>query len=112
LIWIPRDERRYELVFPRPKLAHRIDCGPNFEDWIYLGAEFGGNSYAFLSGTVTDVVTLRDYRVYLGLERKLNGGAGFRLEIGYAFSRSAEFLSGFPNVNADDTAHVRAGATY
>jgi hypothetical protein len=112
LIWTPCDEIRYELVFPRPKLAHRFDCGPNYEDWVYLGSEFGGNSYAFLMGPVTDIVTLRDYRIYLGLERKLDGGAGFRLEIGYAFSRTAEFVSGLPTVNADDTAHLRAGAAY
>jgi hypothetical protein len=112
LIWTPREDRRYEIVFPRPKLAHRIDWGERFEDWLYLGSEFGGNSYAFFDGTVTDIVTLRDYRIYIGLERKLDGGAGFRLEVGYVLSRTAEFVSGLPDVKAKDTAHIRVGATF
>ncbi|MDA1050950.1 MAG: hypothetical protein O3C40_10785 [Planctomycetota bacterium] len=113
VIWTPSPGRRYELLFPRPKFAHRIDAGPGYEDWLYLAGEFGGNSYAYDSGGgVVDKVTLRDYRALLGLERKLNGGAGFRIEVGYVFSRTAEFNSGIPDIAADDTALVRAGVTY
>jgi hypothetical protein len=111
-IWTPSDGRRYELLFPRPKLAHRIDCGPYYEDWLYLGSEFGGNSWAFDRGGTSDIVTLRDFRIYLGLERKFDGGAGYRLEVGYVFSREAEFASGIPDVHAPDTAMLRAGATF
>ncbi len=113
VIWNPSLDRRYELVFPRPKLAHRISASPGHEDWVYLGGEFGGNSFAFDSGGgVVDKVTLRDYRAFLGLERKLNGGAGYRIEVGYVFSRIAEFASGIPDVTADATALVRAGVIY
>lgn len=112
VIWNPSPNRRYELLFPRPKLAHRIDAGPGYEDWLYLGGEFGGNSFAYDRGGVVDTVTLRDYRVLLGLERKLNGGAGYRIEIGYVFSRTAEFASGIPEFNADDSALVRGGVVY
>jgi hypothetical protein len=112
LIWTPSDAQRYELLFPRPKLAHRIDWGTDFEDWLYLGAEFGGNSFAYdLNGDV-EIVTLRDYRIYLGLERKFDGGAGYRLEVGYAFSRSAEFASGLAEMTFPATAHLRIGASY
>jgi len=113
VIWNPSLDRRYELVFPRPKLAHRINAGPGFEDWLYLGGEFGGNSFAYDSGGgIVDKVTLRDYRALLGLERKLNGGAGYRIEVGYVFSRTAEFASGMPDITADDTALVRGGVIY
>jgi hypothetical protein len=112
VIWSPRDDRRYELVFPRPKLAHRIARANWFEDWLYLGGEFGGNSFAFEENGLADFVTLRDYRIYVGLERKLDGGSGYRIEIGYAFSRSAEFASGLPEYNAPDTALLRVGAAY
>lgn len=112
VIWIPSDSRKYEMIFPRPKLAHRIRCGPGWEDWVYLGGEFGGNTFVYEQAGTVDKVTLRDYRALLGLERKKNGGAGYRIEVGYAFSRTAEFASGMPDVNADDTALVRGGMTF
>ena len=46
IIWTPNEAKRYELLFPKPKLAHRITLGDHFEDWHYLGGEFGGNTYA------------------------------------------------------------------
>ncbi|MCA9122769.1 MAG: hypothetical protein KDB11_21420 [Planctomycetales bacterium] len=111
-IWDPSVDQHYELIFPRPRFSHRIDVGPGYEDWVYLGAEFGGNSFAYDQGGVADIVTLLDYRVLLGLERKFNGGAGYRIEVGYVFSRTAKFNSALPDINADNTALVRAGLTY
>mgnify|MGYP007026219290 FL=1 len=113
IIWVPNDRQTYELLFPRPKLAHLIRREARHEDWLYLGAEFGGNSYAVerIPG-ITEKITLRDYRAYLGLERKLNGGAGFRLEIGFVWGRVIEFASGLPDVKADDTAMLRGGITF
>jgi hypothetical protein len=112
LIWIPSETRRYELVFPRPKLAHRIRCEPGFEDWLYLGSEFGGNSWAYDVGSGPDIVTLRDYRLFFGLERKRDGGAGRRIEIGYVFSRKAEFRSDIPDLRPPSTAFLRAGLSF
>jgi hypothetical protein len=112
LIWNPSVEQRYELIFPRPKLAHRIASGPKHEDWLYISGEFGGNSYGYQRGAIIETVTLRDYRLLLGIERTLNGGAGYRIEVGYVFGRTAEFATGIPDINADSTALVRGGFTY
>lgn len=113
VIWTPSDRQKYELLFPRPKLSHLIRREARFEDWLYLGAEFGGNSYSIerIPGT-SETITLRDYRAYVGLERKLNGGAGFRLEIGYVAGRVIEFSSGLPDLEADETAMIRGGITF
>lgn len=112
-IWTPSDSRHYELLFPKPKLAHRIKLGDNFEDWVYVGGEFGGNSYAIerVSGA-EDVITLRDIRAYIGLERKKNGGAGHFLEIGYVFSRRVEYSSATPDIHADDAFLLRGGVRF
>lgn len=112
IIWTPNDAKRYELLFPKPKLAHRITLGDHYEDWLYLAGEFGGNTYAIERGGITDFITLRDWRVFLGLERKLNGGAGYRLEAGYVFARLIEFDSAIPDLEVDDTAILRGGFTY
>lgn len=113
IIWTPNDAKRYELLFPKPKLAHRIAVGCNYEDWLYLGGEFGGNTYALERASgAADFVTLRDIRTYVGLERKLNGGAGYRIEIGYAFGRRAEYDSATPDIEPDETAILRGGVTF
>jgi hypothetical protein len=113
IIWTPNDAKRYELVFPKPKLAHRITLGDHYEDWVYLGGEFGGNTYAVERvGGALDYITLRDVRVYVGLERKLNGGAGYRIEAGYVMGRRVEYDSATPDVDVDDTAILRAGFTF
>ncbi len=113
IIWTPAPGRRYEILFPKPKLAHRIAWGSGFEDWVYLGGEFGGNSYAVerLSGT-NDTITLRDFRTYFGLERKLDGGAGYYIEIGYVTGRIIEFQSATAAVRADPTAIIRGGIAF
>jgi hypothetical protein len=113
LIWNPHDDARYEILFPRPKLARRIAVHELCEDWVYVAGEFGGNTWAIERDSgQPDRLTLRDLRLLLGLERKRDGGAGWRTEIGYVFGRRAEFASGTPTIEPDDTLLLRGGVTY
>jgi hypothetical protein len=111
-IWNPTDFLRLELIFPKPKLAVCVNSGYGFEDWIYTTAEYGGNTYSVerTSGD-HDKVTLQDYRVLLGLERKLDGGAGYMVEAGYVFSRRVTYLSG-GGFEPGDTFLLRAGIVF
>lgn len=112
IIWNPTDFLRLELVFPKPKLAVCVNSGYGFEDWIYTTAEYGGNTYSVerTSGD-HDKVTLQDYRVLLGLERKLDGGTGYMVEAGYVFSRRVTYLSG-GGFEPGDTFLLRAGIVF
>ncbi|MBP85842.1 MAG: hypothetical protein CMJ64_03855 [Planctomycetaceae bacterium] len=112
IIWKPTPDKDYEILFPRPKLAHRITVGHGYEDWLYIGGEFGGNTWTVRRAGVAENITLRDFRALLGLERRKNGGAGYRIEVGYVFSREIEFASGLPDALGDDTALVRGGVTF
>ncbi|MFO0870096.1 MAG: hypothetical protein U0935_14290 [Pirellulales bacterium] len=109
VIWRPNPDADYELIFPRPKLGRRLRFTNDSEDWIYLAGEFGGNSFAITREDGSpDVATLRDWRVMLGVERRRNGGAGYRFEVGYVFSRSVEYLhSSTPDFYPDNTLMVR-----
>jgi hypothetical protein len=112
-IWTPTDWTRLELIFPKPKLAARWHIGPGFEDWVYTTAEFGGNTWPiFRTGGQPDNVTYIDYRILVGFERKLEGGAGYRLEGGYVFGRSIAFTSGRGDFDPQDTFMLRGGITY
>jgi hypothetical protein len=118
-IWTPTDFSSIELVFPRPRIAFRADQwytrGPYkseapFEDWIYVAGEFGGGSWLIERTTADlDVATIRDYRLLLGIERKLPRGAGLRLEAGYVFGRKLMYESATPDFYPSDTILLRGG---
>jgi hypothetical protein len=116
LIWTPSDDVRWELVMPVPRIARRIrtikaPCAT--EDWIYLKGEFGGGVWSIVRNHgVQDRVTVRDYRVLLGIERTAVGGLGRYLEAGYVFGRALEFDSDTPDFRPDDTLIVRCGVSY
>jgi len=117
LVWTPHDDLRLELVAPRPRIARRLywgsACTEEVEDWAYVAGEFGGGTWAIRRATgVDDVLTYRDFRVLLGLERKALGGLDGRLEIGYVFGRELQFAGGAPDIEPEDTVMVRAGLTY
>ena len=112
LIWTPHDQVRWELVFPRPRVMWRWSCEGWTEDWLYLAGEFGGGSWSVQRSGVSDQVTVRDYRVLLGLERKSPSGAGRRIELGYVFGRVVEFASATPDYEPDDALLLRASWTY
>jgi hypothetical protein len=113
LIWSPADWTRLELIFPKPKVGLRFNVGQGYEDWIYSTAEFGGNTWPIIrAGGVQDNVTYNDYRILVGFERKLDGGAGYRLEAGYVFGRSIAFTSGQGDFDPQDTFMLRGGITY
>ncbi len=57
-------------------------------------------------------VVLSDYRLILGLERKVAGGLSSRVEVGYVFGRRIQYSSGTPDFYPTDTVMLRGGLTY
>lgn len=117
IIWTPSEDWDFELLFPQPKIARRVywtSAGnERLQEWFYVAAEFGGGDWAFRrSDGTSDLVDLKDYRIYFGLERKKIGGLGARIEVGYVFGRQIEYLRGLPEFDPADTVMLRAGVTY
>jgi hypothetical protein len=113
IIWSPTDWTRFEILFPKPKFGVRVNVGPGYEDWIYTTAEFGGNTWPVIrTGGVHDNVTYVDYRILVGFERKLDGGAGYRLEAGYVFGRDITFTTGNGDFSPQDTIMLRGGIAF
>lgn len=113
LIWTPIEDFRLEAIAPRPRIAYRYLTVGDTEHWAYLAGEFGGGSWAVdQAGGTRGQVSMRDYRMLVGLERKRPDGGGCRVEAGWVFGRVTEFSSGQPDYDANDTFLVRAGATY
>jgi len=113
VIWRPIDDWNFELVFPRAKIGRRLSWGPGFENWVYMAGGFGGNTWSIAApGGGQDTLDMLDWRLMLGLEHKMNGGAGMRLEVGYVFAREFEFASTATESKLDDALMVRALAVF
>ncbi len=117
LIWTPNEDIKYEMVFPQPKLAHRVRwlgaCTDEQQDWLYLAGEFGGSTWAICrADDSTDRMDYRDWRLLLGLEHKAIGRLDYRFELGYVFNRRFLYDSSDIQYEPDDTFIVRVGATY
>jgi hypothetical protein len=101
------------VIFPRPKLAYRLRWDGVREDWIYLGGEFGGNTWAVQTpGVGDDLLTLSDLRLKLGWERRAMGGFGIGAEIAYVFDRSYELESAGGDVDLQDSVMVSGMLRY
>ena len=114
LIWTPTPDWRLDLIFPRPKLARRLAFLPRQrEDWAYLGGSLGGRTWAVKrpSGD-PDQLTMRDYRLYLGWERILDGGSGLFAEVGIALGRVLEFEDDPLEQAFGEAVLLRGGVTY
>jgi hypothetical protein len=117
MIWTPNEDTSVELLFPRPKIARRVNWGGNFgdnkQDWVYLSGEFANDAWAMRRDNGTDTqVLLRDYRVILGFEHKVIGGLSSRFEIGYVFNRRVRYTDGASDFYPSDTVMLRGNLTY
>jgi hypothetical protein len=113
VILTPRDDLRYELMFPKPRLAWRQYFTPLYEQWVYVTGELGGQSWAVeRSGGANDIATYRDLRLVLGLERKRTSGRMLFVEGGYVFGREVEYESNVGKLSPNDTAFLRVGGAF
>jgi hypothetical protein len=115
-IYKPNDDVEYKLVFPAPKISWRLpwtDVPGSDERWLYVAGEFGGGAWAVRrTNGMTDEMDITDWRIYLGLERKIVGGISRRVEVGYVFARELTYSSMPGHISLDDTLMLRAGLTY
>ncbi|MCH2182539.1 MAG: hypothetical protein MK108_11085 [Mariniblastus sp.] len=123
----PTPDFRFDLYFPRPRLAQRVRSFTNGEMWAYLGSEYGGGSWAVerrnvlspgqgpvLDLTIKDQVDVNDIRSFIGIEYTgPKGRTGF-FEIGYVSNREIILRSGDPGNQLDlrDTIMLRSGLAF
>jgi hypothetical protein len=111
----PTSDFRFDVYFPRPRLAQRL---PNFtgrEIWLYVGGEYGGGTWTIERlGPFDDQVDINDVRAFVGLEwqgpRQVTGF----FEAGYVFERELIYASGLPGPRLDlqDSFMLRSGIAF
>ncbi len=113
IVWTPANDLRFDLIVPQPRIAKRIGWDQQSEYWLYLGGEFGGGSWSVRRASGRqDILTLRDFRVRLGIERNFDGGAGWQFELGYVFGRSLRYASLPADIDLGGTLMLRGVLAY
>jgi len=123
LIWTPDADTRFEILFPRPKLARRFYTLGLTDWWWYVAGEYGGGAWTLeridplaAPATRNDEIDYNDIRVIGGLEWRRPSGLRGYFEVGYVFDRQINFRSGppggSPTFKPDDTIMLRAGILY
>lgn len=113
-LWTPNPQTRFDVFFPKPKLAQYLTTVGNTDVWWYLNGEYGGGSWTVdRPGLVGDRrMDINDIRVGGGLEwTGYNGVRGF-VETAYVFDRKLVFASGPADRSLKDTIMVRGGLSY
>jgi hypothetical protein len=109
LIWTPNTQRRFELVFPRPRAVFQLSDHHR----LYVAGELGGGTWAIeRMNFENDLATYRDLRVCIGVECVDKGGERSALEIAYLFDRRLEYTSGLGNMRLDDAIMLRLVTRY
>ncbi len=108
----PTPDVRFNVYFPRPKLAHRIPNVGNVEIWAYIAGEYGGGSWEISQPIGSDQVDINDIRIYGGIEWTGPRGVTGFLEAGYVFERELMFRAVQIPYDLRDAAMVRAGLAF
>jgi phospholipase/lecithinase/hemolysin len=110
VIWTPSQDTRCFLVFPQPKVSHRLTTIGVTEFWGYVTGEFGGGRWEIeRANGVADSIDYTDLRVMLGIESVHAQRVKAHLEVGYVFARRVNFASDTPDYKPQDTVMLRAG---
>ena len=69
ILWQPNSRSRYDIYFPRPKLAHYVTTIGNYDVWFYVGAEYGGGAWTIKQPDGTsERIDINDIRLLGGFE--------------------------------------------
>ena len=119
VLWQPNPQTRWDIYFPRPKLASYLTTVGNTDLWWYLMGEYGGGSWTVGRPTAGDRLgmDINDIRVGIGVEWRNPASAKSFLELAYVFDREIVYDSGSaPDVPLNqplgDTIMFRGGLAY
>jgi hypothetical protein len=119
VLWTPSPQTRFDIYFPRPKLAQYFTTLGNQDLWWYVGGEYGGGSWTIQRDSgMTDRVDYNDIRVFLGIEfgpaqRMANADPIGFFEGGFVFRREVIYAENpGDNFEPNESFMLRAGVSY
>ncbi len=115
VLWRPNPQTRFDVYFPKPKLAQYLTTIGNTDVWWYLNGEYGGGSWTVsrLGAGADRRVDINDIRAGGGFEWTCQTGLRGFVEAAYVFNRELVFASGpISQLDLEDTFMLRGGLTY
>lgn len=114
ILWEPNPQTRFDIFFPKPKLARQISAVGTTEVWIYVAGEYGGGSWTienYLGNA--DRIDINDIRLMVGVDWYNQSGTRGMFEVGWVTSREVVYLN-LPseNFSSGDTFMLRAGVAF
>jgi hypothetical protein len=119
VLWTPNAETRFDIFFPKPKLAQRLTTLGNQDIWWYVAGEYGGGAWTIERADQTsDRMDINDIRLILGAEwgqpgRMAQGRRVGFVEAAWVTGREIIYVND-PNdsISLNDAIMVRAGFNY
>lgn len=119
VLWTPNPQTRFDIYFPRPKLAQYVTTVGNQDLWWYVSGEYGGGSWTIQRDSgFGDRIDYNDIRVALGIEfgpaqRMANADSLGFFEAGFVFRREVIYAQNpAHNFEPTNTFMLRAGVSY
>jgi len=115
VLWQPNPQTRFDIYFPRPKLAQYLSTVGTREIWWYVGGEYGGGSWTIerAASGASDQIDINDLRITLGLEWKRDNRGLSYIELGFVFNRKVIYLdSPLDDFRPNDTFMIRGGLEF
>ena len=113
LRWRPSPEWDLYLVFPNPKIRHRMSTTGTSDWYWYVAGEYGGGSWTVNRSGLDDRIDYNDIRVVWGLEWETQTNFRGHFEVGFVFDREVIFHSAMPSqVKPNETFMLRGGVDF
>ena len=119
ILWEPNPQTKFDIFFPRPKLAQYFTTLGTQDIWWYVAGEYGGGAWTIeREAGFEDQIDINDIRLILGLEWgppykfQQNARTGF-FEVGYVGARELVYVeTPTQSIDLNDTYMLRAGFEY
>ena len=110
----PNPNLKFDLYFPRPRIATRFNNVSGRQVWGYFGGEYGGGSWTYKRITgVGDQGDVNDITLFLGVEWMGPQQSSGLFEVGYVFDREIVYRSDPTNrISIGDGVMFRAGIAF
>ena len=114
VLWEPNPETRFDIFFPRPKIARKLSPVGTAEIWLYVAGEYGNGSWTIESyNGSTDQVDINDIRLMVGFDWFTQNGMRGMFEVGWVTSRDVVYRNNpQDDFSPGDTYMLRAGLAF
>jgi hypothetical protein len=114
VLWTPNPQVRFDIYFPKPKLAIYVTTLGNTELWAYLAGEYGGGAWTIDRATGgNDRIDINDIRAIVGTEWMTGRSWKGFFEAGYVFNRDVVYVADpGDSFSPPDSFMLRGGLAY